>query len=276
MTTLTLYRGDAEKIREFDFSKTCKYSLFGPGIYLTNKVTVADSYRTKGARASDPYHRVLFTGEAKNRTDAFEKAFPTFASDLHHETTGLWLNRGIDKASKKFLDMAQTRYRLLIEEKLIVANYTQAPTTVCGRYVNNATRLEVIYDRKKVVGYVTRFEFEEKPFSDSMIRIDRPIRDTTFWELMYDRKVKVGVAAPDRHAYVVVNSDSFAKAIDFGSSVRSDRLGTFRQIRHAVEPYGYRGFEYGGGLHIGGFGQHRAFVVWDDDYVNEHRVERFR
>lgn len=276
MSQLILYRGDAEKIREFDFHKTDKYCLFGQGIYLTDKVRVAESYRTKGARRDTVYNRVLFNGAAANRTEAFEKGFPLFASDFHHEMNGTWLYRGLGNASPKFLEQARARYRLLIEEGDIVATYTQAPYRVMGRYIHQTPRIEVTYDRKQKIGYVTKFAFEEKPFTASMIRIDRPIRDTMFWELMFDRKVDVGVKATTRHEYVVANSDHFAKAIDFGSTVRSDRTATFRQIRNAVEPFGYRGFEYCGGRHIGGYGDHRAFVVWDDDYVNHHKVERFR
>lgn len=70
MSTLTLYRGDAEKIREFSFHKTNKHCLFGPGIYLTNKQKVADSYRTKGGRSHSLYSTTLFSGHAKDRTEA--------------------------------------------------------------------------------------------------------------------------------------------------------------------------------------------------------------
>ena len=276
MPQLILYRGDAEKIREFDFNKTNKYCLFGQGIYLTNKMRVADSYRTKGGRGSI-YSHVLFTGRAKNRNEAFDKGFGLFASDLHHELTGKWLSRGLGDASPKFVNQAQARYRLLIEEGRIVATYTQAPYTVRGKYVPVEPMLEVTYDREQPVGYVTKFAFDEQTFTASMIPIDRPIHDTTFWELMYDRKVDIGVPAADRHAFIVINSDRFAKAVDFGSTIaHNDRTAKFRQIRNAIEPYGYRGFEYSGGLHIGGHGQHRAFVVWDDDYVNQHKVERIR
>ncbi len=31
-----------------------------------------------------------------------------------------------------------------------------------------------------------------------------------------------------------------------------------------------------GGVRVGGCGYHRAFSIWDDEYVNKHRVDRFR
>ena len=31
-----------------------------------------------------------------------------------------------------------------------------------------------------------------------------------------------------------------------------------------------------GGARVGGCGCHRAFSIWDDEYVNKHRIDRFR
>lgn len=45
MSKLRLYRGDSTKVVKFDFNKTRKYSLVGQGIYLTNSIKIAQSYR---------------------------------------------------------------------------------------------------------------------------------------------------------------------------------------------------------------------------------------
>lgn len=49
MDYLTLYRGDYTRIRKFAFHKTNRNCFVGQGIYLTDSIEIADTYRTKGA-----------------------------------------------------------------------------------------------------------------------------------------------------------------------------------------------------------------------------------
>jgi hypothetical protein len=71
------------------------------------------------------------------------------------------------------------------------------------------------------------------------------------------------------------------------SNELSDRSRFWRQTqvvkyvspeRHipALKAIGYQGFRYDGGLLVGGLGRHDAYSMWDADFVNSHRVERFK
>lgn len=52
--TLTLYRGDAEKIGNFRMTRANPSSLYGQGIYLTDTLDVAKTYRKKGSFSGRP------------------------------------------------------------------------------------------------------------------------------------------------------------------------------------------------------------------------------
>ena len=58
---MKLYRGDSEKISQFDFNKTYSHCLVGQGIYLTDNIDVANTYRTKGCDFNNVAHLVKKT-----------------------------------------------------------------------------------------------------------------------------------------------------------------------------------------------------------------------
>lgn len=283
MDTLKLYRGDFEKIKQYDFHKTNKNCYVGPGVYLTSKVAVAESYRTKGNYDSKNPNRVLFDGKAKDRNDAYEKGFAYFFERYY--LADLFENRPDLKKSvtnkDKLKPTSYSQYRMLIADGKIKADYTSSPNRFGS---NDNCTLKVVYDVPLKDGYVTEFSFEKVPFEASVIRIDRPIKDPTFWEIMFDHEATFGRPTDDfkkevsRSDYINLNVNKppvWQGVNNFLGTVSFDQKD-LPAIRRAIQPYGYRGFEYTGGSVIGGFGNHRAFCIWDDDYVNEHRVRRFR
>lgn len=294
MEELILYRGDYEKIKSFDFHKTHKTCYVGPGVYLTTSLRVANSYRTKGATGRDIKGNILFQGAAKDRNDAYNKAFEqAFVLEKY------WKEHGSPeegeykyvkgKSIHRFHELSekvQTTYKAkirplyneLVEQGIIKAEYESTMSYV--KRTDGLRNLKVTYDRGVKVGYVTKFAFEKKPFEDSIIHIHRRIiTDSTFWEIIYDKKIGFGEPADSRGEFIAKNTRPIVTSYNpYGSGYYGNRSipsqSILASIRNATSQYGYLGFEYEGGSVIGGYGQHRAFCIWDDDYVNRHKVER--
>jgi hypothetical protein len=266
---LTLYRGDYEKIDEFDFRKTKKHCLVGPGIYLTTARKVAETYRIKGSRHAYDYPRTLFNGLAKDRPDALGKAYEAYFrgwcqlnGHLPHLRASGRKKPEIEAMQRKLHAEATRSFNELVETKVIRSEYQQtyrapgAPPTII-----------VTIDWGISVGYITEFSFPRHEFEASVVNIDGQIKDAQFWELMFDAKINIGTPYDLRHDYITRNmweSNRNLAGLDFAG------------IRRIVVPYGYRGFEYRGGGYTGSVGTHRAFCVWEDDYVNQHKVRRLR
>ena len=277
LDTIVLFRGDAEKVGEFDINRTSKYSLLGRGVYLTDSRSIANSYRSKGLYSNQRTRRTLFEGAANDRKEALEKALLFFADDFF---APIPYNNGNAKyvaLRKANAEKVRDQFYKLVEEKLIVAEYLSSSTGKYLRVTNNSLPEN---------GYLTEFHFNRHEFNTAVMKVDGFIRDQGFWELMWEHKVPIGVEAVDKATYCMLNSQK-----EFGLSsplirhsarwsgeaplIRGNvnRNAVFTKIRHALEPYGYRGFEYNGGKYLGKGGYlHRAFCMWDDEFVNDHKV----
>lgn len=290
---LTLYRGDADKIKEFEFKKTNKWCLLGQGIYLTDSLRVAHSYRTKGGSKTAVHQ--LFYGAADNRNEALALAFPKFCEVLWVNEHGYrpWYSRVSDKDRKKHEDKCRPIFQKLIEDKEIVAEYTTAPvvTAIRGKYTKPSATiawqkelekkhkryLKVEWEEIPNAGYVTRFEFKEHEFNPQVFNVDKACNDDFFWTLMHDSKVPIGKLGVTLDDYVRLNKgryvfDAVQEAADRGER----KTDLWRKISNIIKPYGFVGYEYNGGVRLGGGYRHRAFCIWDEDFVNEHKVERFK
>lgn len=262
---LRLFRGDCEEIDEFSFHKTRKSCLVGQGIYLTNKEQVADTYRVKGLpwrKVNGPVLspiEIIFDGEAKDRNDAIEKSFQTFCE--RHEPKLCY--NGLKQHQKKVM-LEQLRQQF--EEARLEGRIT-------AEYVGNTNprfprTLRVKYDTQVFIGKVSVFEFPEKEFNDAMLDVYH-IADPDILGMFFDAGVTYGTPYETRDDYVRHNLyNRWSRANYTGPKAN------FAAIRRVVEPFGYRGFEYAGGLHIGGHGRHRAFCVWHDEWVNNHLVHK--
>lgn len=283
---LTLYRGDFEQIDEFKTNKSYKHCLLGQGIYLTDKKRVADSYRKKGSMVNinARIHRV---NEAKNRTDALEKALPFFILDKANDSL-TWRNKykNISSVPKKLIEQYAALFWSMVEDKEIVANYihrniklvtngktagiTASAIHLSQKYVDADTSvIDVVYAKVPKVGYVTVFEFEADYFNNNLFNVDREL-DQDVLGYLYDFGVFNGL--PD-----ISSRDVFLIGKQRHSFMNlTDTLGrhaVVSKLKNALRPFGVHGLEYNGGLRLGGCGHHRAFCMWDDDYVNHHKKE---
>lgn len=304
--TVTLYRGDADKIKEFVYKKTNKYCLLGQGIYLTDNLRVANTYRTKGSGKVSTHQ--LFYGQADNRTEALALAFPKFCGVMwasEHNAFPHGYTRLTAAEQKKMEDKYRPLYQQLTESKKIVAVYTTAPvvTVIRGPYTKPSSTiaaqkaldkihkkyLKVEFEQIPDAGYVTRFEFEEREFNPFVFNVDKACNDDFFWTLMYEEKLMIGEEADNLEEYIRRNKGR--KVFDAvhippppaGSRVtmkqriaRYDSKVMWRRIANIIKPYGFVGYEYNGGQRLGGGYHHRAFCIWDEDFVNEHKVLRFK
>lgn len=286
---LTLYRGDAEKIKEFNFNKTYKECLVGQGIYLTDSLRVANSYRTKGSGQVGFFY--IFRGYAYNRNDAYQKAFKVFCNEIWNENHD-WRDRypTDSKIAKKFEESLKGKYQSLIEDRSIVAEYTQPPyfdlnCTQQKAQLPGTRYMKVSWNKNLDVGYVTRFDFDQKYFDANVFHVDQNSYDESFWSLMYENKVLIGEQADTIEEYIsknrgknIIHTVSCYRDFNKGKNSyrRSHESLLWKNIRSVLEPYGIIGFEYNGGRRLGGRYSHRAFCIWDEDFVNRHKVERFK
>lgn len=273
MTALVLFRGDAQKIVQFDFHKTDKFCMVGQGVYLTNALSVAQTYRTKGLGYNRPYSsEILFSGSAKDRPDALNKAFDRYF-DEHLSNNRL--HQIHKSSSKKVQDKVRAEVRATFDERVDDGR-------ICASYdtgYSQERRLRVTQVVEPDVGYVTEFSFNKEVFEATTPNVDGVIKDTQFWEILWDHKfTEFGQLAPSREEFINVNTRDHRYSLDPGwgkKSFNGTSAEVYNRMRRILSPYGYRGFEYQGGVSTGGT-RHRAFCLWDAEFVNDHKVRRFR
>lgn len=284
MSEIILYRGDASKIKEFKYKQTSKYSLLGQGIYLTNKESIAHTYRDKGT--SDRNVITLFDGNAKNRPDALDKGFGNF---LHERTLQLYglTDKRLKEPKFKAKHEAAIRqeFDMLVMEKRIVADYSTK--MVFGSFYKGEVKPMIVKwaVKDEPSGYMSRFRFPEPEFSSSMFNVDSLCHDKDLWTLFYEAQLDIGTPHHTLEGYLQRNvgnsvcavSDirGVTRPLSLLARIRGD-TNSWDKLRKVLQPYGYRGFEYHGGKRIGGGGNHRAFCVWDEGYVNDHLDKRYR
>lgn len=285
--TITLYRGDSYEIEEFSFEKTKRTCLVGQGIYLTNTESVANTYRSKGVRRRDWSRNIhttrdvsLFSAAVANRDVAKERAFAFFCGEHGIYHRDIHDSRYKDRVSK-----LRVMYNRLIGDGLIKIEYSGTrvvdseylkkenvkPTGSAGRantwFVRNLT---VTWFRPDIelFGHISVFRFPKRPFNDSMFNLAATSYDRELLGMFYDAGCEFGDPYSDRDSYIRANTWVNWR----GKRVSNFNKGHWSKMRHILEPIGYRGFEYPGGVHTGSATRHRAFCVWDDEWVNAHNV----
>jgi hypothetical protein len=287
---LTLYRGDSTKIKEFEVKKTNKYCLLGQGIYLTDKLSIAHSYREKDV----PTRHILFNGAADNRIQALDLSFETFCKAMWEKEhlRSEWWSKAPENVKRKYRQSNRKLFLDLIDNKKIQADYTSPPpvTAINNKYhkassiiaaqkeleKNHTRYLKVVWNEEPNAGFVTKFEFNKNEFDTKVFHVDKACNDEFFWTLMHDAKLDVGIQTYDLAEYL---KHQVGRNVYNSVDSRSGRYGSknvWSKIAKIIEPYGFVGFEYNGGSRLGGGYNHRAFSIWDEEYVNDHKVQRFK
>lgn len=248
---ITLYRGDFNKIEEFDFHKTHPACYVGQGVYLTDSRSVADTYRSKGARYD-------FT--RKDRFNYYQLAeFQTKA------WVGRALNRG-DALRKCCEAYPEVNVLDLHQAGLLKIEYETANTYYNRPDAKGERPMVVKYTGRITVGHLSIFKFPRRKFLNEMIDFRRNnITDPGILEVLVEK----GLVASDAREYTPDRNQS---GKIFRPRYRKPREDNFRRLRAVLEPYGFKGIWYNGGVATGNE-RHNAFVVWDDEYVNQNRVQ---
>lgn len=254
---ITLFRGDREFIPAFNVANTNKFCYRGKGIYLTDSQEVADTYRRKGDfRIQGYYPTVLFSGTVSGREEALSKAFPLFLSDL-------CLQRQLPSSKenlKKMEEPARLLFKEMLDQGKIKVDYVS--------FFGNTRTANVKCEWPTRIGYVTKFVFARQEFEPTVLHVDKPIRDPFVWEILWEHKLGLGKEASNRENYLRANL-----GVRLDDKIWKSPNATAR-LRNTLSRYGFRGFEYDGGVATGSK-RHRAFVLWDSDYVNDHIAQRF-
>lgn len=278
MTILTLYRGDSSKIKEFKFNKTNKYCLVGQGIYLTNSKRVAETYRTKFSDTTTEV--VLFQGPCPNRSVAKKEGFGMFLIYQYRKSNPkLWYSEvermlNNNKLPRKFIEQQQGIYENLWETGQITAEYTNV-------FPQSEKQIKVVYDLNVKVGRITVFDFDADYFNANVFNVDRVMKRDEV-DLIYDEDILGIKDKIDRQEFShICQHRGFLDLTTYFNYCSKSLSGArrrsssefFTKLRDVLNDYGVIGLEYDGGVRLGGGIHHRAFCIWDEDYVNQHKVE---
>ena len=267
MTILELYRGDSSKIKEFDFDKTNKHCLFGQGIYLTNNKKIAESYREKGNYVNEDNNTLAFIrGSATpvKKEVILKQAFEKFIEIHWNEKFNYPIKKNSD-VYKRLVSDLHDKWYFALQDQIVKVEQNSHYTFIKG---NERTYSAKVIWIRNIIGYITTFHFDEQYVSNNVINIDSSQHDESFLGLVYDNNIDIFTSYNTRESFIRNNR----------SSVINCNIHTknWIKLRHLLEPYGIIGLEYHGGRRLGGGYHHRAFVLWDDEFVNNHKVSRIK
>lgn len=266
---LELYRGDETKIDEFKFNKTDKHCLFGQGVYLTDNKQVAESYRIKGSRVYD--NEILlsfmrFPSDSHVRKEpVLKEAFDKFV-EFHWKERFNYSMKTTSKEYQRLVDELSDVWYYALKDGTITVDKTY---NYGIRVKIDSVTIRVIWKRLQI-GYLSVFQFDNDYLLRNIINLDAGNFDTEFLKLVYEHKISI------------FSDDKFIQVPSVDEFINRHRHSricggmytkkAWAKLRNILKPYGIIGFQYDGGIRIGGSRRHRAFVIWDEDYVNNHKV----
>lgn len=295
---IRLYRGDSTKIPEFDIKKARTYCLVGRGIYLTDNPRIASTYKTKGTNN----HLFNCVVTVKTKNDVIPAVIPHFFDFLRYYggPAEKWNYHVPQKKFKELKpseleDLRQKMMELVERELLIIRRVKQE---------GDLWVFDVSED-KSGIGWVSVFEFPEPEFTQNCINLDADKKDLGLLDLLDDKRFwtvqtieqaarrysdsAIGLTISRRQKRPSTSGRKMSSGLDSHEGYMQARLNVgnnigaihfssldFKKLISALKPYGIHGFEYNGGVRLGGYGRHRAFSIWNDDYVNDHKVRRYK
>ncbi|HWT40547.1 MAG TPA: hypothetical protein VN081_04780 [Dongiaceae bacterium] len=305
-STLVLYRGDYQKIREFDINKANKHCLVGQGIYLTDSLKVANTYRTKGY-GIDTGTLTLVNGRFISKGHAQEAAFQKYMEYTWKQEYGTELELATKQAK------ANHRLSLLpLWEDLLRGNgklKIEAQRDTRGSYWNVTITLKTT---ERAIGRVSVFAFDNanNAFDNKVVNLSKVIQDKKVREVMagipyfnplgvpkneyverfidyvLDHGINVCPGATTQNTYgryrwtsrwsavsstqLPINEKEVARRV---IAMQGGQGKAYNKLSKRLASLDYLGYEYAGGLITNNI-SHRAFSLWDDDFVNEHFIER--
>lgn len=275
MNTIKLYRGDSTKIPEFNVKKTSNGSLLGAGIYLTDSTKVANTYRRKDTDIkylTVTYERNPIDGKGLvpfNRDTVLEDAFGRWLEKKFPNEVGYCSRirnkpHVVSKALEQYKLTHRAQWQDMIGRQKVRATYLGKDTIVVEEKPDNA------------VGYTSVFEFFSEEFEPAIIKVDGRLKDQGFIDFAHDQKLFSSTPRQFDMAKAI-GFDVHAQNLDVPTRMYCYVRDKARDsMRKYLQQRGFKGMEYNGGILVGGYGLHRAFCVWDDDWVNYHKTNRYK
>lgn len=258
---ITLYRGDFEKIDEFKVRKTHKHCLWGPGVYLTANKNVAETYRTKGQwKVRNPSPVTVY---AFDKIEAMEKLLKSYISERRSDRRNSLIKNGSKDSSDARVEklLKQEFEEKLANGSLIVKR--NANKTPDGKFL-----FTLKDDSPMTHGWLTSFVFNESDLVRNTIQIDSVVLPEFVCEILKDPLCWKKEAAQKKF---LANRNFKA---DKNLPVHPN-LDHYRFIRKLQER-GIVGYRHTGGIATGSSIRHQVFVIFDEDFVNQHKQESFK
>jgi hypothetical protein len=241
---IILFRGDREFIHRFKYERTDAGALYGRGIYLTDDITVAATYRTKtdklfgkiGDHKKEAEAQILFSGLAESSADAINQA------------------------------CANLRYRIDPYGNILLKPWRRRITrkhseVIAKRIAEIAPKLSVQSDIMQGGMRISKFWTEEVKYTD------------------YPAQVKVRFTSSEIPFIGRITIFKFPREEIFTRTISEELIafkgaGLQRIVPDAIKQ-DYIGLRYVGGKVMGDH-EHTCFVIWNTDYVNFHRIRSIR
>lgn len=298
-SNMSLFRGDSKQIKRFSMQRVANNSLVGKGIYLTNSIEVAHSYRGKADKKANykknSIGRIVHSSSNLyiSRESRTKEAFVEFVRQ-HHQAqtkTGTKVPEQHTKEWAKLVQEVKPVWNLLLNDKHPSLELTEGFLSRRSRaFVTSHWESLIIKEREP--GYITQFDFDRKDFESKMLDVSMPITDRRVLKVLYygDYGYRNPLKEYPFHKFCKDMETSF---ISDGCNVehmaklekshgkqnihkRNIILLYENMFVKDLKALGYKGFEYSGGSYTSGVDLHRAFSVWDEDYVNRHMVSQFK
>ena len=159
-------------------------------------------------------------------------------------------NEAIAKAFIEYCKYRKEKENVLAQEFKIKLESNTIEIERIGYYQGPNTDWSFHFREGLKIGYISVFEFPEPYFSRNCLNVDANYPDPEFVRIVKERNLW-----KDEKSRNLIDID-------------------FNKIIPILKDYGIHGFEYKGGR-LGG-GKHRAFSIWDEDFVNAHLIERYK
>lgn len=268
--TMCLYRGDSTKIDTFKINKTNKYALVGSGIYLTDSIKLANTYREKNNK--EVAVKVLFSETTKDRHTAYNLAYPVFEQCYFvHSKKGIHFN--------KF--KATSEYKKWSLDTRKIYNEFIYTGEIVGIYLFDK-HIKVIWNIKPIeeIGFISKFKVPVFDIDNRTFKIDREFKTNCTLDIEFIELLKT------TFFYKRVEKEYYAKYITKHNGSPIFNIATYfsthlllkidnkslKVIKKFLTSKDFIGLEYSGGLLMGGHGTHRAFCIWNENWINETRI----
>ena len=268
-----LYRGDAQQIDQFDIGRTSEDSLLGQGIYLTDSARIAGDYQGKGA--------AVFKYEGKP---------PVARQDVIDAYLRRSARTDFNDAGKPITDTMESMVRYQHSVQVTPAALAAAK----AKFKADNMQVRVNADgTARVFPPAAKGSLSVVDVPDRVLRrtlnADAPIKDevvNAVAESVHSKHVWPEVEAQRRAA---ANGEDDINGNGIGEptfrSVYGAVAGTWSAgggmdaaaqsaLRRSLMEQGYSGIKYAGGVTMGG-ASHTAYVLWNTQHVNQHRIAKF-